>query len=158
MGIAHAVGMSIVKNVCLATDLSESSQTALEVAIDVALARHAGLTLLYVHETSAFELPGGYVENLPSELDRTYDELNRRLAQLERKARSAGVARVEKRVVQGPIVDEIVRFSSDCDYLVLGTHGRTGLERLVMGSVAQTVMERARCPVVLARPAKPRGE
>lgn len=150
--------MSIVKNVCLATDLSEYSQTALEVAIDVALARHAGLTLLYVHETGAFELPGGYVENLPSELDRTYDELNRRLAQLERKARSAGVARVEKRVVQGSIVDEIVRFSSDCDYLVLGTHGRTGLERLVMGSVAQTVMERARCPVVLARPAKPRGE
>jgi nucleotide-binding universal stress UspA family protein len=150
--------MSIVKNICLATDLSESSLPALEVAIDVSLARHAGLTLLHVHETSAFELPAGYVENLPSELDRTYDELNRRLAQLERRARSAGVARVEKRVVQGSIVDEIIRFSSDFDYLVLGTHGRTGLERLVMGSVAQKVMERARCPVVLARPAKQRGE
>ncbi|HEU4577920.1 MAG TPA: universal stress protein [Polyangiaceae bacterium] len=150
--------MSIVKNVCLATDLSEFSLPALEVAIDVSLARHAGLTLLYVHETGAFELPSGYVENLPSELDRTYDELNRRLAQLERKARSAGVTRVEKRVVQGPIVDEIVRVSSDSDYLVLGTHGRTGLERLVMGSVAQKVMERARCAVVLARPAKQRRE
>jgi nucleotide-binding universal stress UspA family protein len=68
------------------------------------------------------------------------------------------VTRVEKRVVQGPIVDEIVRFSSDCDYLVLGTHGRTGLERLVMGSVAQKVMERAPCAVILARPGKQRGE
>ena len=150
--------MSIVKNVCLATDLSEHSQCALEVAIDIALARHAGLTVLYVHETAAFELPDGYVQNLPSELDRTYDELNRRLAQLERKARSAGVTRAEKRVVQGPIVEEIVRFSSDFDYLVLGTHGRTGLDRLVMGSVAQKVLERVRCPVVVARPAKPHGE
>lgn len=150
--------MSIVKNVCFATDLSEYSQDALEVAIDVSLARHAGLTLLYVHETTAFELPAGYVQNLPSELDRTYDELNRRLAQLERKARTAGLTRVEKRVVQGPIVDEIVRFSSDADYVVLGTHGRVGLERLIMGSVAQKVLERARCPVVIVRPAKPRGE
>ena len=35
---------------------------------------------------------------------------------------------------------------------MLGTHGRTGLERLVVGSVAQKVFERARCPVVLVRP------
>ena len=150
--------MSIVKNICLASDLSEHSLPALEIAIDVSLARHAGLTLLHVHETTAFELPAGYVENLPSELNRTYDELNRRLAQLERKARSAGVTRIEKRILQGSVVDEIVRFSSDFDYLVLGTHGRSGLERLVMGSVAQKVLERARCPVILARPAKPRGE
>jgi nucleotide-binding universal stress UspA family protein len=153
-----ALAMSIVKNVCLATDLSEHSLAALEVAIDVSLARHAGLTLLYVHETPLFELPAGYVQNLPSELDRTYDELNRRLAQLERKARSSGVTRVEKRIAQGLIVEEIVRLSSDFDYLVLGTHGRTGLERLVMGSVAQKVMERAPCAVILARPGKQRGE
>src|SRR3569832_1514665 len=100
-GHCNGLGMSIVKNVCLATDLSEHSLAALEIAIDVSLARHAGLTLLYVHETALFELPAGYVQNLPSELDRTYDELNRRLAQLERKARSAGVTRVEKRIVQG---------------------------------------------------------
>jgi nucleotide-binding universal stress UspA family protein len=152
------MGMSIVKNVCFATDLSEHSQPALEVAIDVSLARHAGLTLLYVHDTPAFELPAGYVQNLPSELDRTYDELNRRLAQLERKARSAGVARVEKRIVQGAVVEEIARFSADYDYVVLGTHGRIGLERLVMGSVAQKVLERARCHVVLVRPAQSRAE
>lgn len=148
--------MSIVKNILVPTDFSRPSEAALDVAIALSLAHHTGLSLLHVHEPTAFELPDGYVENMPSQLDRTYDQLNRRLSELAGQARSAGVRRVETRVLQGPIVDAIVEFSQGFDYLVLGTHGRTGLERLVVGSVAQKVYERARCPVVLVRPsAKP---
>lgn len=143
--------MSIVKNILFPTDFSQPSQAALDVAIAMSLAHHTGLTLLHVHEPTAFELPDGYVENMPSQLDRTYDELNRRLSELDRQARAAGVRRVETRVLQGPIVDAIVEFSQGFDYLVLGTHGRTGLERMVVGSVAQKVFERALCPVVLVR-------
>jgi nucleotide-binding universal stress UspA family protein len=149
--------MSIVKNVLVPTDLSESSLSALEVAIDLALAHHAGLTLLHVHDTPPFELPDGYVENMPSHLDRIYDALNAHLSQAERRVRSSGLPRVEKRILQGPIVDEILRFSEGFDFIVMGTHGRIGLERLVMGSVAQKVMERATCPVVMVRPQKKRS-
>ena len=147
--------MSIVKNILVPTDFSEPSQAALDVAIAMSLAHHTGLSVLHVHEPTLFELPDGYVENMPSQLDRTYDELNRRLGELDRQARSAGVRRIETRVLQGPIVDSIVEFSQGFDYLVLGTHGRTGLERMVVGSVAQKVYERVRCPVVLVRPRAP---
>lgn len=147
--------MSIIKNILLPTDFSSPSLAALDVAISLSLAHHAGLTLLHVHEPTRFELPDGYVENMPSHLDRYYDELNRQLADLDRIARSAGVRRSETRVLQGPIVDSIVDASRSFDYLVVGTHGRTGLSRVVVGSVAQKVFERAHCPVVMVRPGTP---
>jgi nucleotide-binding universal stress UspA family protein len=146
--------MSIVENILFATDFSEHSQRALEVARDLALAHHAGLTLLHVHETTPFELPDGYVQNMPSQLDRTYDELNARLSELERSMRSAGVARVKTRILQGSVVDQIVEFSKAFNVVVLGTQGLTGLQRFVMGSVAQQVLERASAHVVVVRPAK----
>jgi nucleotide-binding universal stress UspA family protein len=147
--------MSIVRNILFPTDFSEPSIAALEVAISLSIVHHTGLSLLHVHEPTPFELPDGYVQNMPSQLDRTYDELNRRLSELEHRARSAGVRRIESRVKQGPIVDAIVESSQGFDYLVLGTHGRTGLGRMVVGSVAQKVFERARCPVVMVRPRTP---
>jgi nucleotide-binding universal stress UspA family protein len=146
--------MPIVKNILVPTDLSESSLPALEVAIDLSLMHHAGLTLLHVHESTPFGLPNGYVENMPSQLDRTYEALERHLIALERKARSSGVQRVEKRILQGKVVDEILGFSRGFECVVLGTHSRTRLERLVMGSVAQRVLEQAQCRVVVVRPAQ----
>jgi nucleotide-binding universal stress UspA family protein len=145
--------MSIIKNILFPTDFSQPSLAALDVASALALAHHAGLSLLHVHEPTPFELPDGYVENMPSQLDRTYDALNRQLSELERRARAAGVRRIETRVLQGSIVDSIVEYSRPFDYLVVGTHGRAGLARMVVGSVAQKLFERAHCPVVLVRPA-----
>jgi nucleotide-binding universal stress UspA family protein len=146
--------MSIVKNILVPTDFSECTQPALELAIDLSLAHRAGITLLHVHSTPAFELPSGYVENLPSQLDQTYEVLLRRLAALEGKLRSSGVIRVEKRLLQGQVEEEIVRFSEGFDCIVLGTQGRVGLERLIVGSVAEKVLERARCRVVVVRPVR----
>ncbi|HVZ33195.1 MAG TPA: universal stress protein [Polyangiaceae bacterium] len=148
--------MSIIKNILVASDLSELSHSALGVAVDLSRTHNAGLTILHVHETAPFELPQGYVQNLPSQLGRDYDSINQRLSQLERKARSLGVLRVETRILHGAVVDEIVRFSEGFDCLVTGTHGRGGLERWVMGSVAQKVLDRATCPVVVVRPARNR--
>jgi universal stress protein A len=151
----HPSIMSIIKNILLPTDFSSPSLAALDVAIALSLAHHAGLTLLHVHETTRFELPDGYVENMPSQLDRAYDELNHKLSELDQKARQAGVRRSETRVLQGSTVDTIVDVSRSFDYLVVGTHGRTGLARAVVGSVAQKVFERAHCPVVMVRPGTP---
>ena len=75
----------------------------------------------------------------------------------KRALRSAGVPRVKTRILQGAIVDEIVEFSKAFNVVVLGTHGLTGLQRLVVGSVAQQVLERASALVVVVRPAKKRA-
>jgi nucleotide-binding universal stress UspA family protein len=61
--------------------------------------------------------------------------------------------RVEYLVVEGTPADEIVRLAGDyhADVIVIGTHGRTGLPRLIMGSVAEKVLRRAPCPVVTVK-------
>jgi nucleotide-binding universal stress UspA family protein len=68
------------------------------------------------------------------------------------KARRAGLPVVGESHLGVPI-DEIVRFAEreKADAIVMGTHGRTGLKRILLGSVAEGVMRKARCPVIVVR-------
>jgi nucleotide-binding universal stress UspA family protein len=61
--------------------------------------------------------------------------------------------RIDTMWVEGDPAREIVRVAKDkeCDLIVMGTHGRTGLDRLVMGSVAEKVSRTAPCPVLTAK-------
>ncbi len=65
--------------------------------------------------------------------------------------------RVEYRFVDGEPATETVRAAEEtgCNLIVLGTHGRTGLSRLVLGSVAEQVLRRAHCVVVTVRAERP---
>ncbi len=60
---------------------------------------------------------------------------------------------VETRLSRGDASDEIVRQAEEleCGLIVMGTHGRTGLGKLLMGNVAESVLPRAHCPVLVAR-------
>jgi nucleotide-binding universal stress UspA family protein len=60
---------------------------------------------------------------------------------------------VERRVAEGDAPDEIVRQAqeSHCDLIVMGTQGRTGLSRMLLGSVAEEVLRRASCPVMAVK-------
>lgn len=60
---------------------------------------------------------------------------------------------VETRLIYGDATEEILRTANevDCNLIVMGTHGRTGLGRLLMGSVAEAVLSRARCPVMTVK-------
>jgi nucleotide-binding universal stress UspA family protein len=59
----------------------------------------------------------------------------------------------ETRLVQGDAADEVLRVAEElgCGLIVMGTHGRTGLGRLLMGSVVEFVMPRAACPVLVVK-------
>ena len=69
------------------------------------------------------------------------------------KPTAAGV-RYEHRLMLGAPADEIVRLAAaeGVDLIVMATHGRTGIGRLVMGSVAEAVMRDASCPVLILKP------
>lgn len=69
--------------------------------------------------------------------------------------RRAGVE-VRQAVIAGPVVDALLRYATDvgADLVVMCTHGRSGVGRLVLGSVAEAVVRRARCPVMLVRPSE----
>ena len=60
---------------------------------------------------------------------------------------------VERHVTQGDVTDEILRFAREkrCDLIVMATHGRKGLGRILLGSVAENVLRRSPCPVLTVR-------
>lgn len=142
-----------MKRIILATDFSERAGAAERQAVD--LARALGAELVLVHVVSEAPL---WREGLYSRDVRAVFEAQRRwatetLASRARALTADGV--VSRGVVRvGPAWDEIVRLAAEekADLLVVGTQGRTGLERLLLGSVAERVIRRAPCPVLTVRP------
>jgi nucleotide-binding universal stress UspA family protein len=128
------------------TDFSEPSGRALELAC--ALARDYGARLVLLHVAP---LPEVYGESLlvPSVWDNGA-ELKEKLQGLA--APHAGL-RVEHHFARGDAVTEILQVAQDerVDLVVMGTHGRTGLDRLLMGSVAEQVVRQAPCPVLTVK-------
>jgi universal stress protein A len=126
------------------TDFSHTGDAALELA--TSLARDTGATLLIVHvEESPSVYAGGEfyygIPNPPS------DELRRMLEEV--KPTDVSVP-YEHRLLIGDPAASIVKLADDerVDMIVMGTHGRTGLLRMLMGSVAEAVVRRANCPVL----------
>ena len=136
------------------TDFSPASRPAFNRAL--ALAREEGAELLLVHVLpTVMPMVGeGYMS------PKTFDDLQRSMRaqaqkQLDRLVTKAKATRVRARGVlyEGVAADAIVRAAraKRAKLLVMGTHGRTGLIRLFMGSVAEHVIGTAPCPVLTVR-------
>jgi nucleotide-binding universal stress UspA family protein len=128
------------------TDFSECSEAAFHLACSLARDHRARLIVLHVipppeshSEVVARQQPNGYREQM---CDRLY-----RL-----QAPGSGVD-IDHRLTDGEPFAEILRVAEDdsSDLIVMGTHGRTGLPRLLMGSVAEQVVRRASCPVLTVK-------
>jgi nucleotide-binding universal stress UspA family protein len=142
-----------VKNVLFATDFSATSDAALPYA--AAICRRFGATLHLVHvvpETDVLLMTGGvdYVG-----VGMLYEEaLNEAKTKLEEFA--APFAEIPHRnyVRRGRIWDVLAGIieAREIDLIVLGTHGRTGLGKLLLGSVAEEILHRALCPVLTIGP------
>ncbi|HET7876341.1 MAG TPA: universal stress protein [Methylomirabilota bacterium] len=146
--------MRRIRRIVHATDFSRASAPAFRAAIEWARSHGARLHLLHVLVPASPFLVGD--ERLPP----SYLELQaqsrraaqRRMAATLRRAQDAGV-RAQAALVEGLPADRILRFAQArrADLVVIGTHGRTGLGKLFMGSVAERVLRRARCPVLTVR-------
>ena len=126
------------------TDFSLQSEHALKLA--AALARDYGARLLVLHV--AVPHPLIYSEgSLPLDPQLFVQEAR---AQLDRLHLPIDKHRAERRFVEGDAATEIVRLAQEmqADLIVMGTHGRTGLARMLMGSVAEQVVRKAPCPVL----------
>lgn len=143
----------LAKKILFPTDFSHTGDAALEMA--TALARDTGATLIIAHVEEAPNVYAGGefyygIPNPPTE------ELRRMLVEI--KPTDPAVP-CEHRLLTGDPAGAIARLAEeeDVDLIVMGTHGRTGIVRVLMGSVAEVVVRRAKCPVVTykARAAKP---
>lgn len=142
----------IWKTICCAVDFSEPSWIAMEHAADLAGRLRAGLTLVHVRAPPAAAASDVLVASrgvLELEAHRAEETLEVWRADAESRA----AVPVRARLLLGDPARELARFvaGEGCDLLVVGTHGRTGLTRLLLGSVAERAVRHAPVPVLVVR-------
>ncbi len=142
--------------IVVATDFSEASLGALETAFDMAL--QGSSTLYLVHVMDPYVIAGDPTLILHSSVEGTSQEVRRRLEALipeEWRENGDGLSPVVQSLVlegSGP-ARAITKFAEekDIDLIVVGTHGQTGLTRLLMGSTAESLLRYAPCPVLVVK-------
>lgn len=146
------------KKILVPVDFSSHSAEATSVAADLAKRFDASMTLVYVYDPLAYSLPDGFVMMTQIETDRLLVAFRTQLAASERAALDAGAPRVDTKLLQGSVAGQIVEFASRGEFglIVMGTHGRTGMQHLVMGSIAEKVVRLATCPVLTVKRVPPR--
>jgi nucleotide-binding universal stress UspA family protein len=129
------------------TDGSDGADAALEHAIDHAIQYEATLAALYV---VAETYP--VVEARPETVRETIEAEGRTILEaVEERAADAGVESVETAIDAGSPYRQILEHADEADLVVMGTHGRRGIDRYLLGSVAEKVVRSAECPVLTAR-------
>ena len=142
-----------------AVDFSRASGSTLEAAADQARRHGAELTLLHVREPPPAAAVKGFAPPpVPSAAEAV--EVGRQLARWREEATRLAGREVRAELASGSPAAEIVRLArqGNHDLVVVGTHGRTGFRRLVLGSVAERVVREAPCPVLVVRPPEDRGD
>ncbi|MGQ3683705.1 MAG: universal stress protein [Candidatus Loosdrechtia sp.] len=148
--------MIVLKKILCPVDHSECSYLALKYAISLSLKDEAKLYLMHVIDSRFFEMetyklsPYNISE---SELAKIHSDLMKSLPE-----GTTDLLEVETIVVKGVPFNEILNTSQEvgADIIVMGTHGRTGLSHVMMGSVAEKVVRKSACPVLTVRmPAPP---
>jgi nucleotide-binding universal stress UspA family protein len=132
------------KKILFPTDFSKCSDAGLEYA--TSLARDMGATLLIVHVE---EPPAVYGEG--EMYYGAFEPDETALLEMLHEVRPTDPAvAYEHRLLRGDPARRIAEFAQEenCELIVMGTHGRTGFRRLVMGSIAEAVVRRAACPVL----------
>lgn len=142
-----------IDRILFATDFSEGSDHALPYAVD--MARQYGAKLYFVHVIfDVAKTAGWYVPHV------SIDEIYR---DMEQSARSElekifidemrGFSNIEYKVLKGIPYEEVCKLAAEqkVDLIVLGTHGRRGIDRMLFGSTAEQVVRNAPCPVLSVR-------
>ena len=141
---------SSFKQLLIATDGSECSAKASELGLELAQSLKAEVTFLHavgqISRQAGSPLPLAEALGLIEEDVQTQAEKD--LAQLVERAKSFGVC-ARSKVMQGKPVECILKLAQNHDLVVMGTHGRTGLDKLMLGSVAEGVIRRSQTPVLV---------
>lgn len=140
--------MANFKHILLATDFGEASEHALELALELAARFDSQLTLIHIWEFPSYE----YLAGVPMPVDyaeRFGEAARARMARTVDSVKSR-CANVKSIVNMGVAWMDVLRVVEEArpDLLVLGTHGRRGLKRAILGSVAEKLVRLSPVPVL----------
>jgi universal stress protein A len=150
--LLHKDTSMIPQHFLVPIDFSEYSTEALEYAIELAGKLQARITLLHVIQSlpmggadMGVALPYSYIQELEAELNSSMEGYLKRVT-------DAGL-QGDVSIVHGVPFQEILDTATmrHADLIIMGTHGRTGLRHVLLGSVAEKVMRLAACPVLVTR-------
>jgi nucleotide-binding universal stress UspA family protein len=151
-----------IRSILLPTDFSECASYALSYA--VSFARQANASIICVHVIEPVVPTVGYTgmaEPLPMAdiSDQLESSAERELPKIAECDECSGL-NVEEVIVHGDAASEIVRVAGErgVDLIVIASHGRTGLGRMLFGSTAESVVRHAPCPVLVVKPPQERDE
>ena len=142
-----------VEHILFPTDFSEGALQALPHAVDLAKQYHAKLHIIHViYDLS--KVMGIHVPHVSH--DELYKELDKwAVGEMEKCCieEIRGLPDVEKTVLKGIPHEEILRYANEnkIDIIVIGTFGKSGLDRVIFGSTAEKVVRGATCPVLTVR-------
>ncbi len=146
--------MRDIKQILFATDFSDNSKFALTYALSIAKRYDARLYALHVIQQPSYPL-GMYAEISFDAMDKFNKNISEAVdKEMQVLQESLGeVTNYECLVVHGTPFLEILRTAKEksVDLIIVGTHGRTGLDHVLFGSTAEKVVRRAPCPVLSVR-------
>ncbi len=145
--------MKSFQKILVATDFSDCSQEACDYALSLASKFDASLLILHVINEPV-DLRGFYVPHISfEELEKEIADGATKMLDTFCKERLDGFTNFQTDVVTGVPYEEITRYAEEqgASMIVIGTHGRTGLDHLIFGSTAERVVRSAPCPVLTIR-------
>ncbi|WP_320171418.1 universal stress protein [Maridesulfovibrio sp.] len=146
--------MVTIKKILCAVDFSEHSPVVADYASTLAKTMGAEILCLYVapslDQYVGFHVPPSSIENFVGEIVTGADSTMETFIEENFKD-----VTVNGKVVTGYAAEEILSFAASeaADLVVMGTHGRAGIDRILFGSVAEKVVKSSKCPVLTVRPA-----
>ena len=146
----------VFKKILFPTDFSVASDYAMSYAISMAKRYKAKFFLLHVVDTT-YDISGFYIPHISAEklMQEMEEAAEKKLTNIS----SAISRRIKAReivVKSGIPHKEILKFAKDkgVDMIIMGTHGKAGLDHLLFGSTTERVLRQANCPVLTIRPPK----
>ena len=142
-----------IKTILFPTDFSNGARAAMDYALSLAQDYKAKLLLLYVIQD--ISIAEWYIPSTLSVADLVEDMQKSAWKEMDKWAAEATsrVKDVEKLVERGVPFVEIIRIAREknADMIIIGTHGRTGIDHMLFGSTAEKVVRKAPCPVLTVR-------
>ena len=142
-----------ITNILVPTDFSTHAAAALRQASDLARHYDARVTIMHIYLRASF-IPSGTTAAVPTtSMEQALGQMTSALEAQRADAEGYGATRITTTLIHGLAEADIVRQASEgqFDLIVMGTHGRTGLKRALMGSIAEHVVRDATCPVLTVR-------
>lgn len=137
------------EHIMVAFDNSNESQKALQKAFQIAEFHQSFVELISVVQLPDYAATIDEIEEMLGDGKKFYESIHE---QYEAEAKSRGI-KFERKVLHGHVGETLVKYANDnvIDLIVMGSYGRSAISRLLMGSVSNFVVRRARCPVMVVK-------